>query len=108
VLAPQRKSISDEFLRGFQGMTAEPVSLDELTRARESLIDIAVGKMPQPHRRFLVSFERGKPDWQLLGVPAAHDLPAIRWRQQNLDKMAAAERAQLVSQLETVLFQSVE
>ena len=48
VLAPQRKSISDEFLRGFQGMTAEPVSLDELTRARESLIDIAVGKMLNP------------------------------------------------------------
>lgn len=108
VLAPQRKFISDEFLRGFQGMTAEPVSLDELTRARESLIDIAVGKMPQPHRRFLVSFERGQPDWQLLGVPAAHDLPAIRWRQQNLDKMAATERAQLVSQLETVLFQSLK
>jgi Nucleotidyl transferase AbiEii toxin, Type IV TA system len=105
VLAPKRKGISQEFMRGFQGMTAEPVSLDELTGARESLIDNAVGQMPQPHRRFLVSFERGEPDWQLLKVPAARDLPAIRWRQQNLDKMASTERAQLVSRLETVLFQ---
>jgi hypothetical protein len=105
VLAPNRKSISEEFMRGFQGMTAEPVSLDELTGARESLIDDAVGKMPQSHRRFLVSFERGEPDWQLLEVPAARDLPAIRWRQQNLDRLASTERAQVVTQLETVLFQ---
>ncbi len=48
-------------------MTAEPVSLDELVAVRESLIDLVVGMMPEPHRRFLVSFERGEPDWQLLG-----------------------------------------
>jgi predicted nucleotidyltransferase component of viral defense system len=106
VLAPKRKSISDEFLRGFQGMTAEPVSLEELTGAREALIDIAVRKMPQPHRRFLISFERGEPDWQLLQVPVdTRDLPAIRWRQRNLDRMPPAERTQLVSRLESVLFQ---
>lgn len=105
VLAPNRKSISDEFLRGFQGMTAEPVSLEELTGAREALIHTAVGKMPQPHRRFLISFERGEPDWQLLQVPAARHLPAVRWRQENLDRMPSAERTQLVSRLESVLFQ---
>lgn len=105
VLAPKRKSISDEFLRGFQGMTAEPVSLEELTGTREELIDTAVGKMPQPHRHFLISFERGEPDWQLLQVPAARDLPAILWRQQNLDRMPSGERTQLVSRLEAVLFQ---
>lgn len=105
VLAPERRSLSEEFARGFQGMTAEPVPLDELLTARESLIDIAVGQMPQQHRRFLVSFERGEPDWQLLEVPGAPDLPAIRWRQQNLDKMASTARAQLVSRLEAILFQ---
>jgi predicted nucleotidyltransferase component of viral defense system len=105
VLAPKRKSISDEYFRGFQGMTAEPVSLEELTSAREALIDTAVGKMPQLHRRFLVSFERGEPDWQLLQVPAARYLPAILWRQQNLDRMPSPERTQLVSRLEAVLFQ---
>jgi hypothetical protein len=71
-------------------MTAEPVSLEELTDAREALIDTAVGKMSKPHRRFLVSFERGEPDWQLLQGPAARDLPAIQWRQQNLDGMPTA------------------
>jgi hypothetical protein len=38
VLAPTRKDISDEFLRGFEGMTEQPVSRDELIAAREALI----------------------------------------------------------------------
>jgi predicted nucleotidyltransferase component of viral defense system len=103
VLAPRRKPIEAEFRRGFQGMTAEPVSMEDLTRARESLIETVVGKMPEQHRQFLLSFERGKPEWSLLELPGASDLPAIRWRRENLDKLRSAERAQLVSKLETVL-----
>src|SRR3984893_4915519 len=59
VLAPTRKDISAEFLRGFEGMTEEQVSRDELIAAREALIAEIVGRMPDSHRRFLVSFERG-------------------------------------------------
>ena len=86
-------------------MTAAPASLAELTDSREALVNTDIGTMPQPRRRLLVSFERGEPDWQLLQVPAARDLPAVRWRQQNLDRMSANERIQLVSRLESVLFQ---
>jgi predicted nucleotidyltransferase component of viral defense system len=103
VLAPRRKPIEVEFRRGFQGMTAEPVSMDALTRARESLIETVVGRMPEQHRQFLLSFERGKPEWSLLELPGASDLPAVRWRRENLDKLKSAQRAQLVSRLETVL-----
>ena len=84
-------------------MTPEPLSLDELVAVRESLIALVVGMMPEPHRRFLVSFERGEPDWQLIGVPNARDLPAVRWKQQNLDKLEPAQRAKLVRQLEAVV-----
>jgi predicted nucleotidyltransferase component of viral defense system len=103
VLAPRRKPIEVEFHRGFQGMTAEPVAMEALTQARESLIEAVVGKMPEHHRQFLLSFERGKPEWSLLALPGASDLPAVRWRRENLDKLRSAERAQLVSKLETVL-----
>jgi hypothetical protein len=59
--------------------------------------------MPEPHRRFLLSFEEGKPDWPLLTLPGAADLPAVRWRQENLNKLTVAQRAKLVSRLEAVL-----
>jgi predicted nucleotidyltransferase component of viral defense system len=103
VLAPTRKDISGEFARGFAGMTDEPVTLEELTGAREALIDAAVGGMPDEHRRFLISFERGEPDWPLIAVDGIANLPAVRWRQQNLDKLGEGARAALVARLEDVL-----
>jgi predicted nucleotidyltransferase component of viral defense system len=103
VLAPTRKDITEEFMKRFQGMTAEPVSLDDLVATREELIAAIVGQMPDTHRRFLVAFEHGEPDWSLLGVPGAPNLPAVKWRQQNLNKLAAAKRDRLVARLEEVL-----
>lgn len=103
VLAPKRKEISEEFKRGFDGMTDKPVSLDELIAARESIIAETVGKMPDKHRAFLLSFERGKPDWSLLGVDGVSELPAVKWRIQNLDSLSAEKRAALVADLEKAL-----
>ena len=103
VLAPRRKDISEEFLRGFEGMTDAPVSRDELIAAREALIADIVGKMPAAHRKFLISFEEGEPDWSLLGLANVQDLPAVRWRQQNLDKLSPEKRAALVAQLRQII-----
>jgi len=103
VLSPRKKSLSTEFRRGFLGMAPGPLPLKALTDAREALIDIAVRQMPEPNRRFLLSFEQGKPDWNLLALPGAAELPAVRWRQENLAKLTPAQRSDLVSRLEDVL-----
>ncbi|MFB6419025.1 nucleotidyl transferase AbiEii/AbiGii toxin family protein [Bradyrhizobium tunisiense] len=103
VVAPRRKDIRKEFEHGFEGMTSDPVSLDELLKAREDLITEVSGKMPKEHREFLIGFKRGKPDWALLGVDGAAELPAVRWKQINLDKLRAADREKLVVQLIAVL-----
>jgi predicted nucleotidyltransferase component of viral defense system len=103
VLAPTLINIESAFTHGFSGMTRDPVELADLLAAREALIQSIVGDMSSDHRKFLVSFERGKPDWNLLGLPNATDLPAVRWRQQNLDKLPANKRALLVARLEEVL-----
>lgn len=59
--------------------------------------------MPAAHRKFLISFERGAPDWALLGLPGAVELPAVKWRQLNLDKLTPEKRSALVGELEKVL-----
>lgn len=105
VLAPTRKDIAEEFMRGFEGMTEEPIKREELEVAREALIAEIVGNMPSDHRRFLISFERGEPEWKLLGVPGAPELPAVLWRQKNLDTLSADKRGGLVARLEEVLGQ---
>lgn len=103
VLAPTLKNIEPAFKHGSSGMTRDPVELTDLLAARAALIKSIVGDMPADHRKFLICFERGEPDWDLLGVSNAAELPAVRWRQQNLDKLSADKRAVLVARLEEVL-----
>ncbi|MGY4402146.1 nucleotidyl transferase AbiEii/AbiGii toxin family protein [Bradyrhizobium sp. USDA 3315] len=103
VVVPRRKDIQHEFTHGFEGMTAHDVTLDELLETRETLIAELAGKMPQAHKDFLVEFKRDKPDWSLLGVPGAADLPAVRWKQINLDRLPVEQRTKLVARLEHVL-----
>jgi predicted nucleotidyltransferase component of viral defense system len=103
VLTARRKDIDAVFARDFDGMTDEPVSLDELKATRETMIAKIVADMPEAHRKFLVAFEHGEPDWKLLGLPAAADLPAVKWRQLHLAKLPKDRRAALVAQLEEVL-----
>lgn len=103
VIGPKLKDISSEYERGFLGMTDKPVPLEELLATRAAIINEIVGGMPDVHRHFLISFERGEPEWDLLGLEHVPDLPAIRWRQFNLDKLDAQARAKLVSRLEEKL-----
>jgi predicted nucleotidyltransferase component of viral defense system len=105
VIVPRRKDIAQEFAHGFEGMTAEAVALKDLLEAREALIAAVSGDMPDTHKEFLLGFKRGQPDWSLLGVPGAADLPAVRWKQINLDKLSIDHRAKLVAQLGSVLDQ---
>ncbi|TPW02455.1 MAG: hypothetical protein FD125_2049 [bacterium] len=101
-LRPRRKDIAEEFRRGFVGMTQAPVSLDELIAAREVLITIIVDDMPTAHREFLIGFKTGEPDWDLIGLPGIADLPAVRWKQRNLDQCAPGRRDHLVEGLRAV------
>jgi len=103
VLAPRRLDISAEYKRGFEGMVDRPVTLDELLKAREDLIGEIVGKMPKHHRRFLISVKRGEPDWALLDLPGAKDLPAVRWKLENLANLSADKRARLLARLSEAL-----
>ena len=103
VLAPVRLDIAAEFDRGFEGMTENPVTLEELLQAREDLMGAIVGNMPADHRRFLITAKRGEPEWALLDVPGAKYLPAVRWRLQNLAKLDGMRRSAFLSRLGEVL-----
>jgi hypothetical protein len=103
VLAPTRHDISLEYKRGFEGMVDERVSLDDLLKAREDLIREIVGNMPEQHRRFLLSVKRGEPDWSLLNLPGVENLPAVRWKLENLARLGADRRAKLLKGLNDAL-----
>ncbi len=103
VLGLRRLDLAAEYERGFVGMTDEAVSLETLYAAREALHAQIVGDMPLEHRRFLQSFKSGEPDWALLGVPEAADLPAVRWKVENLKRMDPDKRAAMIDNLARTL-----
>ena len=103
VLSGRRKDLAAEYQNGFVGMTDEPVDIEELLEAQNELIESIIGGMPDRHKQFLVGFEEGNPDWSLLHVEHASSLPAILWRQQNLNTRNPQERAELVANLKRSL-----
>ena len=103
LLAPARCDISEEYNRGLAGMMEHPVALDALVLTREELIDAVVGGMPDAHRRFLLSFQRGEPEWPLLAVTHAKSLPAVQWQMMKLAQLDAKAREEMVVALEAAL-----
>lgn len=103
LLAPPLRDMTREYARGLAGMMEKPVTLDALVQTREELVADIVGRMPDAHRRFLLSFQKGKPDWRLLEVPNARKLPAVRWQLAKLARLNERERTTLAAGVEEAL-----
>ncbi|NKN37416.1 nucleotidyl transferase AbiEii/AbiGii toxin family protein [Agrobacterium sp. a22-2] len=103
VLSGRVKDLANEYNNGFEGMTETTVAIDDLVKTQHEMIEVLIGGMPDHHREFLIGFERGEPDWSLLKIGHVAELPAIRWRQYNLDKLKPDQRSALVELLRTSL-----
>ena len=103
LLDPVLRNISQDFEQNFVGMTTEGVTLDTLLEARENLISDVAGNMPDNHKEFLRSFYSRKPDWKLLDIEGVENLPAVRWRELNLDKSGEGTCEELLRKLEKVI-----
>lgn len=97
------RDIQHDYDNNFTGMTAEDPPLDRLIAAHEALVTQLLEGMPPAHRQFLVSFFRGEPDWALIGEEGVEDLPAVRWRQINLERAGRDTRSEIVRELEDLL-----
>lgn len=102
LLRPNPKAIAREFAEGFDGMTDAPVALDDLVEARDALVREVVDAMPQGHRDFLIGFKQGEPDWEAIGLPDVANLPAVRWKLLNLDRLPPERREALTDRLRAV------
>ena len=91
---------------GLHTAASGPVTFDDLVGTREALIAASVGRMPDAHRRFLLSFEEGAPEWSLLDAPNAARLPAVQWRMANPERLDGRRHSQLVAGLEAAMARS--
>lgn len=103
LLQPARKALEPDFVRDFSGMTREPVAIEALAATRERLIGEIAQSLTTDDRAFLLSVKRLAPQWELLGIPGVENLPAVRWKLENLARMTAEKRAQALQRLQAVL-----
>lgn len=89
LLAPNEKDIAEDFAREFAGMTVEPVNIDALFSAGKRLIGDIQARLNGNAAEFLRTLQAGEPDFTLIGLPQAADLPAIKWKLLNLKKLMA-------------------
>lgn len=85
VLFGNDKDISLEYRDNFVGMTVADVSLEQLLAVRQRLRTEIPQRLTENQKAFLVSISKAMPDWSLLTCPHADELPALRWKLDNLE-----------------------
>ena len=103
ILQPNRLPLEIAFNNEFVGMSRLPASCEELIAVREQTIDLLRLSLSIDQKRFLLSVKELEPDWTLLGVTGVEELPAVRWKLQNLAKMPKQKHRLAVAKLKEVL-----
>jgi predicted nucleotidyltransferase component of viral defense system len=103
LLSPTRKDISKVFETEFREMTEEPVTLDELLNTRERLTAHIHDTLTDQNRAFLLSVKNRAPDWTKLDLEGVEDLPAVKWKLINLNRMNAERHKEALERLQEVL-----
>lgn len=109
LLNPNRKDISGIYENEFLQMAEIDVSLDELISVRERLISDINAQMTDDERQFLLSVKNRKPNWDLLGMVNPEliaELPSVRWKLRNLEKLSPQKHKLAYQNLESVLYPS--
>jgi len=103
ILNPHWGDLRPIFEREFQGLVVEPVTAEELRIVGEQLVSRLHQEMTQEERRFIVSVKEGKPQWDLLAVPGIENLPAVRWKLQNIRRMTPMKHREALRKLRAYL-----
>jgi len=84
----------------FQGMTRKEVKLEELLSTRERLRVELPSRLTESQKLFLVGLTTGEPDWKLMECAHLKEMPAIRWKQENLVRLKKLNPAKFLLQSE--------
>ena len=103
LLRPHLKDISEAFETQFVGMSEEPVALADLVEIQHRLPEELVSKLDEDERAFLLSMKRGEPDWTALGFDHLEQLPGLRWKLQNIQKMEPNKQREMLERLQRIL-----
>lgn len=84
-LSDQRHTFETQF----SGMTITPFSYEHFEETRRRLISEVNQSLTDTDKTFLLSFKAGEPQWELFPLEDLKDLPAVKWKLQNIQTLKA-------------------
>lgn len=86
--APRLIDQKEAMVNQFEGMTDIPFTYEEFEATRSKLISDVNQLMTEEDKQFLVSFEKGEPQWDGYEFEYFKDYPSVKWKLINLEKLA--------------------
>ena len=90
--------ITSSHANEFVGMTKEPVSFESLLETRRRLFAELPSRLNGNQRSFLMGLAEGQPDWSLMPCPHLAEMPALRWKLANLERLKESNSAKFAQQ----------
>jgi predicted nucleotidyltransferase component of viral defense system len=103
LVCPNLLDQRDVYQREVVGMVEHPVNYEELESARLTLINTILSDLTANDKKFLVSINQGKPKWGLIDLDHVQDLPGVKWKLININKMTHEKREEDVNSLRNKL-----
>ena len=103
LLNPNLIDLEQPYAREFLGMTRTPVDLDTLLATRRRLVADLQSRIDDAARQFLLSLQDGAPDFAAIARPQAAELPAVKWKLLNLNKLRLENPGKHAAQRDALL-----
>jgi predicted nucleotidyltransferase component of viral defense system len=103
LLSPNLLDIHAVYQREFVQMTDSKITIDDLFTARNELIKHLHQSLTQEERQFLISIKQGVPNFELMPFKNLNQLPSLKWKLMNIQKMQKAKHQQMLDKLKTTL-----
>lgn len=87
LLSPNMRLSEELYSNEFIGMTREVVPMGALIEVQQRLHTDIQRRLTGNISAFLLSLHDADPDFNLIGLPRAGQLPAVRWKLENLEKL---------------------
>jgi len=102
LLSPHELDQRATFENQFKGMATIPFAYEDFETTRKRLIVEIHKSLTDDDKKFLVSFESGVPEWDLIQIDNLQNLPAVRWKLQNIHNLIASNPKKYLEMLKAL------
>lgn len=103
LINPGKQDMRPTYDKLFAGMTTLDVDCPALEDTRDKIFSLIKESFTDQDKEFLISFKKGKPNWDLFTIRNAQNFPSVKWKLYNIQAMGSQKRSEFLKKLENKL-----